>query len=76
MVEKLRYVCEKCGAEYVEQENAIACEARHVPINSVEVVKYPQLHPTNLQTTNYPKIIKVEMEDGKVMQYLLMKGEC
>ena len=67
MIERLRYVCEKCGAEYVEQENAEACEARHVPIARVTEVSYPMFGSVN--TINYPNLISVEMEDGAVFTY-------
>jgi len=75
MIEKLRYVCEKCGAEYIEQENAEACEARHIAPAQIIEAYYPKF--SSLQTINYPIRIRVEMEDGKVVVFERAKdGRC
>ena len=65
MIEKIRYVCEKCGQEYIEQENALKCEARHMGILSIDSMEYDHCRP--LGVIDYPKKILVTTDDNKTL---------
>ena len=58
------YVCERCGAEYLDEEECKACEAKHCLPEEGQIVD-----GTFEQEEIYPRQIVVEFHGRKVPYY-------
>lgn len=63
MKEKTIFICEVCGSEYDNVENAQKCEKNHC--KCVEIVGSRYVG----STSNYPTSIDVKMENGKTIKF-------
>lgn len=74
MKEKVTYVCEKCGAEYIDENAAVMCESRHLTLDNPEVQiigyghelisKRPDGIPVEIYV-QYPKFVRPVRYDLK-----------
>lgn len=62
----MSYQCQHCRREYANSDAAMACEARHLPVQRVQPVYVP-MQP-------YPEMIQVQMADGGLAVYVLRRG--
>ena len=59
------YICEKCGLKYSKEEDAVACEATHVDIESI----IGRFFVPSSKQKKYPNNILVKTEDGQYLNY-------
>lgn len=60
------YICETCGTEYAEKEQAQRCEKNHKGVE--EIVERRYLSYSQDQT-GFPQTITVRMSDGRKVTY-------
>lgn len=66
MKELKKYQCEVCHTEYADRNDAIRCEEHHVLPKTIKDVF---AHPQTAEDSPYPKLIIVEMNDGRIVEY-------
>ena len=66
MKEQKLYVCEYCGTQYKNKDNALTCEARHHPPVKIINAAY---HAAKSVDDGYPDRIEVKFSDGKTIWY-------
>ena len=73
-MEKVTYYrCGVCRKIYDRKSEAMECEKYHTCIKQIESCNYLSLAEDMGTYGSYPKIISVEMEDGKIVQYKRME---
>ena len=61
-----RFVCEKCGASFPSEAEALSCEKYHIPVDGIVSVDYVcKASGRGL----YPRSFMIRMQDGKVRRY-------
>ena len=80
MKQIMKFKCEKCGAMFESQEDCQKCETSHVMpkkmvslsfnwADTMNVSKDLRESVANDLDSTYPQMIKIQMEDGKVIEY-------
>lgn len=64
------YICEKCGQQFDDLQEALNCEKSHVNIISVEPIPYAYMLAGD--SMRYPCRVRIHFEDGKVFEYGLL----
>ena len=67
MKELKKYQCDICHTEYANKTDATKCEKHHILPKTIKSVF---AHPVTIEKTPYPRKIRVEMKDGKVVEYI------
>ena len=73
------FICEYCGTEYTDETLARKCESYHIKPKKIEKItekKYwnpVQEGMPEKASNRYPRRINVEMEDGSVWMYEMMR---
>lgn len=67
------YRCGICRKVYDSESEAMDCEKYHICIKQIKSCNYLSLAQDMGTYGSYPKIISVEMEDGKIVQYKRME---
>ena len=73
MEKVIYYRCGICRKIYDSESEAMECEKYHTCIKQIESCNYLSLAEDMSNYGSYPKIISVEMEDGKIVQYKMME---
>ena len=60
------YICETCGTEYADKEQAQRCEKNHKKIDRIVESRYLSY---SQDQTGLPQTITVQMSDGKKATY-------
>jgi primosomal protein N' len=68
MEEITQYKCDYCNTVYYSKEQCIECEKRH--IKPKEIVEW-----TFTSKAQFPKIIEIKFEDGRVFEYKRVEKE-
>ena len=70
-----RYICEKCRAEYFNEEDAIACESEHIAPLELDMKHIHYRNRLDYSNFKYPLRLRVKMENGDVVLYYLERPE-
>lgn len=66
---KTVYQCEKCGEEYLEENDCLECEKNHILPVKISARRLHYRSPREAANHVYPTKIFVEMENGDVVTY-------
>ena len=66
MKEKRIFVCEICGTDYADKENAKNCESGHKTKLTIKNMKYVAMSRNG---SGFPVTIDIMSEDGTVKKY-------
>ena len=61
---KVIYACEICGKQFMKKEAAESCEKFHTTVKQIKGYEFDCV-----DKAKYPKSIKCEMNDGKVITF-------
>lgn len=66
MIQQINYVCEVCGAAYLNQQDCVDCEASHEKPQNIYSYVFNK-------EQKYPGLITIESINGRYAQYKFLK---